>query len=209
MEEDLYSSAADGDAASLRRILGGNPDLNVNWVNDGEHGWTALHTASFNGHLAVVELLLSRPDIEVNQKSSGGHTAFLVACGKGQADCARLLLNDPRVLVNEADDDGCTPLSEAALCDHVEIIQWLIASGRDLDLVDTGDEETNAIEAARKQGKDEIVRLLERFRDDEVQTRGEVRVELGLAGTLQSLLMILWMSIPLLFLPCRGGGYHQ
>ena len=44
----------------------------------------------------------------------------------------RVLLKDPRVDVTLDDPKGCTPLWWAAWSGHREVIEYLIASGRDL-----------------------------------------------------------------------------
>jgi len=44
----------------------------------------------------------------------------------------RVLLKDPRVDVTLADDKGCTPLWWASYAGRHEVIELLIASGRDL-----------------------------------------------------------------------------
>ena len=74
-----------------------------------------------------------------------------------------------------------------------EMLQWLIASGRDLgdpDMKGTSifdGREYTALEMARllrKRERTAVVALLERFVDDPVKTRHEVRVKLGLLGEL-------------------------
>jgi len=56
---------------------------------------------------------------------------------------------------------------------------WWVASGRDFDLGRPGDvDKTDAIGAARKFNQLEMVPLLERFRENPVKTRHEVRLEL-------------------------------
>ena len=43
-----------------------------------------------------------------------------------------LLLKDPRVNVTLDDGHGHTPLWNASESGHLEVVEWLIASGRDL-----------------------------------------------------------------------------
>jgi len=50
-----------------------------------------------------------------------------------------------------------------------------------MDLGTPGDSFTDAIGAAKKKGKTEVVSLLERFKSDATKTRSEVRLELGIA----------------------------
>jgi len=89
------------------------------------------------------------------------------------------LLKDSRVKLNEPDMYGCSPLLRAAYYDHLDVIKWWIASGREMDLGKPGDVRTDAIGVAKKYGKTEVVTLLEKFKSDATKTRHATRVELG------------------------------
>ena len=90
------------------------------------------------------------------------------------------MLKDPRVKVNEPDDNGRTPLWWAAYDGHLEGIKWWVTSGREMDLGRPGDvSRTDAIGIAKRYAKTEVVDLLERFEENPVKTRHQVRVELG------------------------------
>jgi len=92
----------------------------------------------------------------------------------------RLLLKDSRVKVNEGNKYGETTLRYAAFRGHLDVIKWWIASGREMDLGQPGDVgKTDAIGITKKEGKTEVVTLLERFESDVVQTRHAMRLELG------------------------------
>jgi len=63
---------------------------------------------------------------------------------------------------------------------HHDVIKWWIASGREMNLGTPGFlSKTDAIGVAKKQGKTEVVSLLERFKSDAAKTRHAMRVELG------------------------------
>lgn len=66
-EFPLYSAASGGRYEETRRMLerGANPSMRT------RYGWTALHWAAANGHLNVVELLLSY-NADVNAVSDTG-----------------------------------------------------------------------------------------------------------------------------------------
>ena len=108
-------------------------------------------------------------------------TTFMIACWKGDT-CVRLLLRDLRVNVNTPRSDGWTPLRFVAFKGHLEFIRWWIASGREMDLGTPGEWETDAIGAAKRENRTEVVPLLERFKSDASKTRSEVRMELGITG---------------------------
>jgi len=91
------------------------------------------------------------------------------------------MLKDSRVKVNEPTNHGYTPLRQAAYYGHLDAIKWWIASGREIDFGKPGEiYATDAIGAAKKNGKKEVVSLLERFKSDAAKTRSEVRKELGI-----------------------------
>jgi len=69
--------------------------------------------------------------------------------------------------------------------DHLDVIKWCIASGREMHLGKPGDVgKSDAIGVAKKEGKTEVRALLESFKSDSAQTRYPMRVELGLLDEL-------------------------
>jgi len=188
--ERFYAACQTGDHAEVKRILRGHPDFDVNQAP--ESSWRPLQVACRNGHQAVVSLLLSQASIDVNQKTSTGMTSFHAACARGKTDCARLLLGDPRMeSVNEVDIFGFTPLCTASFKGHFELVRWMVASGRALDLGDPSNDRTDAVGAARLRKHGELVSLLERFKVDPVKTKQEVWLELGCHGELAAALFAL------------------
>jgi len=119
----------------------------------------------------------------------GLHSHF-TACAARRVSVVRVLLTDPRVDVALADNYGHTLLWFAFYFGHVEIIEWLIASDRELGDVENrkgkryGDLYSTALEIAIESKKTELVSLLERFLGNPVLTRHEVRVKLGVLDEL-------------------------
>jgi len=196
-EETLREAAEAGRVEGMKEILMSHSTVNVN--GKGEDGMTLLHLACENGHDAIVAILLAHPDIDVNQKDDTGMAAFVHTCSSRKTSCVRLLLKDSRVKLNEPMNEGQIPLWAAAFCGRLELIKWWIASGREMDLGEPGNEQTDAIGVAkrdqekidresdedfeeRKRQFPEIVTLLERFRGNPEQTRSEVRKGLGITG---------------------------
>jgi len=94
------------------------------------------------------------------------------------------LLKDPRVDVTLPDHRGCTPFWWASYEGHRRIIEWLIASGRELgDVANVkgkwNDQEYTALETARTRKRVNVVSVLEMFMANPTQTRHEVRVKFG------------------------------
>ena len=106
------------------RLLRDHPKIDVNWADHNQ--WTPLHVASF----LVAKLLLAHPDINVNLKNESGQTPFYLV-GNGHVSVVRVLLKDPRVDVT-LDNKGRTPLWWGSIYARYEVVEWFIASGRDL-----------------------------------------------------------------------------
>lgn len=179
MEENLWWAVHDKKEEEVRRILQENREVNVGWRNQSHFGCAALHIACRNNDARIAALLLAHPGIDVNQKKDGGDTPFLTACDYGGTACVRLLLRDPRVDPNQPEADGKTPLWCAAGTGHPAVIRWWIASGREMNLGEPGNPETDAIGKADRRGNADVVLLLRRFRDDPEGTRRQLRKVLG------------------------------
>jgi len=166
----MLAAVRKGDAKELAELMRQDPGFDVNMKLDGE-GWTLLHSACFDGERSVIPLLLAHPDIDVNVKNRRGFTPFFFACN-GHISCVREMLKDFRVKLNEPCKGGYTPLWRVARHGHLEVIKSWIASGREMDLGKPGDvHRTDAIGAAKKEGKTQVVTLLEIFKEKPVETR--------------------------------------
>ena len=188
----FYDAVRNGRVSEVSSLLSAHPGLDVNWVNTSDYHYTALHRAALNNHVEVVKLLLAHPDINVNVQSVYGYTPFSYSCGSANTILvAQVLLKDPRVDVTLDDNNGQTPLWFACRNGFREMVERLIASGRDLGDIknkkgknrEDGEGHT-VLEIARKKRRREIVKLLERFIANPAQTRHEVRVKLGVLDEL-------------------------
>jgi len=183
MEQAFRNAGIFGRADDVQALLRDHPDLNVNERD--EDDLSALHWASYYGHAGVVKLLLAHPAIDVNLQNRYGFTPFSLGCSEGQVSVVQLLLKDPRVDVTLAENDDRTPLWRATYFGHQEVVEWLIACGRDLgDLNKRGKwgylgENSSALEIAQLRNKTEVISLLRRFMANPAQTRLEVRLRLG------------------------------
>ena len=172
----LRAAASKGLPSSVLYYLKENPTIDVNQGDD--MNFTALCGACTAGHDRVVAILLAHPAIDVNTAKSGSFP-FLCAVASGRMACFRLLLKDSRVKVNEPFETGGTVLSCAASTGQLEIIKVWIASGREMDVGHPADPDSDAIAAARKEGKTEVATLLERFQENPEETRHWMRIETG------------------------------
>ena len=135
----MYDAAREGDIFQVKSLLLTHESLDVNWRNDA--GWSALHTASLNGHDSILQLLLAHPAIDVNVRDDDGDRPFLVAFFAGNLPCILVLLRDSRVDINSPNRFGRIPLHWAAANGYMELLRWMIASGKDLDLGAVGSRE--------------------------------------------------------------------
>ncbi|ERF69237.1 hypothetical protein EPUS_09501 [Endocarpon pusillum Z07020] len=116
-------------------------DINVNSL--GNYG-TPLSEAAFRGHVEVVVLLLTNPDVDVNIQNFQGHTALFRAI-RGEAimgnneDTVRLLLTRGDLDINLSDELGETPLI-LAMYHGLEDIVRLLLTRDDLDINFSGQE---------------------------------------------------------------------
>jgi len=184
VEQRLVNAACGGHPGDVQAILKDHPGVDVNWK---DQGWSALHWASRNGLTETVQVLLAHPAIKVNVLTIDKTTPFLLACANDKVEVVRLLLKDRRVDITLGDCNGCTALWWAAFFGRLGVIEWLMASGRDLGDLNKnikywGDDgkEYSAIDIASNMGKTEVASLLEKCIANPTQTRQEVRAKLGL-----------------------------
>jgi len=179
----MLAAVESGDAKKVAELMRQDPGFKVNMDQD-EHGRTLLHFACRDdSRSAVIPLLLAHPDIDVNTKDVDGRTPYFWACRS--TSCVREMLKDSRVKVNEPANIGTTPLWYAACCGHLDITKWWNASGREMDLGRRGDVyTTDAIGVAEEEGNTEVVALLERFKENPLETRHAMRLKLGLLDDL-------------------------
>ena len=91
---------------------------------------TALHSASYKGHLQVVRYLL-RHGVDVNLRDSGKDTPFLLASWKGHSDVAKCLL-EHGADVELRDQFQNTPLNLAAL-EGLDAVRFLLEHNADVN----------------------------------------------------------------------------
>jgi hypothetical protein len=180
METLLEITISSGTAEEVADILGNNPGLDINWRNG--LGWTPLHIAELNNRPEVVRMLLDHPGVDVNATTVEGRTVFMEACIDKHVEIAKMLIDDPRTDLNRADNAGRLPLVLAAWGSS-EVVLWWLASGRELNLGQEGNIDTDAILAARVSSAywhKETEVLLRLFRTRPEEARLEARWMLGL-----------------------------
>jgi hypothetical protein len=180
VEKQLYNAILHDRLEEAEALLRDNPDLNVNWEDD--DSWTALHRATRMNHAEIVKLLLVHPTIDVNIQIHTGLTPFSLGCLTDSVLVVKLLLNDPRVDISLTDNYGFTPLWYATCGEHLEVIELMIASGKDLG--DINPKRRSPMRNAIDRRNTEIVSLLRRFIANPTLTCHQVRVKLRLLDKL-------------------------
>lgn len=123
-----------------------------------EMGRTALYMAAGRGHVAFVDLLLSR-GANPALRRAGGRTPLGIAAYNGHTEVVRLLLRHPHADLDGRDDQGCTPLWQAARNGRTASLKLLLAAGADPSV--PGEQGWLAIDVAREKDRVECVALLE------------------------------------------------
>ena len=183
-EEQLYDACNwKSNYEKAKQIILANPNLDINFKL--YYNRTALHRACYHGHADIVELLLSHfPNIDLNIEDDYQQTPLLLACWKGHAKVVKILLDDHRgVDINKLDNGDQTPLWWVACYGYLECVELLLAHigiSQQLDInTKSHYPNTTAKETAQREGKTEIVALLEAFEANPINIRCNLRMKLG------------------------------
>ncbi|KAJ8933670.1 hypothetical protein NQ314_013882 [Rhamnusium bicolor] len=96
------------------------------------NGLNALHLASKDGHVEIVEELLKRGAV-VDAATKKGNTALHIASLAGQEEVVKLLVQHG-ASVNVQSQNGFTPLYMAAQENHDNVVKYLLANGANQSL---------------------------------------------------------------------------
>ena len=181
--QQLWWACFDGVVEQAKNILE-TYDLDVNKTNS--KGQTCLWIACFQGHMPVVEFLLSLTDVRPVTESlfklvSGvvlccnvdkpctelGKTPLYAACEMNRIDVVRYLLEETGASINMPTKFEESPLHIASFHGHDEIVQLLLASGAAINQCDT--KKRTALNIASYLGNMSVVKIL--LQHDGVNTR--------------------------------------
>lgn len=159
----LVQAAAAGDLQALQRLRGEHNDLDLDATDDWgrtalsaaiSHGHSgmverlvqsgaridllveglgALHRATVNGHLAMVQTLLAY-SADINQGSESRETPLMLAIQTGNLGIARFLLQQDGIQVNASSHIGETALLKAVSAGSTELARELVNAGAQVDL---------------------------------------------------------------------------
>uniref|UniRef100_A0A7R9UAV8 RING-type domain-containing protein n=1 Tax=Pinguiococcus pyrenoidosus TaxID=172671 RepID=A0A7R9UAV8_9STRA len=123
----LWAAARTGDAGEAERAI--NDGALVDSRNP--YGWTALLTAAYNGHVAVLRTLL-RLGADASAKDTEGWTALMYAAQKCHQEAVETLIQHSIGGIDERNDDGWTPLMLAAGFGDRTTVECLLDYGASL-----------------------------------------------------------------------------
>ena len=148
-EKEFYNACEKNKLEKVKELS--NQIDDINWGNGNEFEYTGLHTSCSWGKKEIVEYLISLPKINVNKENKDGKTPLWMACREG----------------NE------------------EIVKILFASGREIDTTKKtilGNDYWNnktAAEIARRQGKEQIAKLVDEYAKNPMEIILRLRKEMS------------------------------
>ncbi len=149
--------------AAIQIIFGKRPNLGK--------GETLIDWAASNGHEAVINLLLSHKNTDLNSKHNKPGPLSLAAA-EGHAGVVRLLLARDDIHLNVTDNSNRTPLTLAAEHGHEAVVKLLLARN-DIDPNSTTYIGRTSLSLAAVGGHAAVVKLLLAGDDIDVDHKGK------------------------------------
>lgn len=118
--ESILEAVKTGDTARVKELLDHDPRL-ANARN--ERGDSPVLLAAYYGRKELLKLLLS----------SGAELNLYEAATVGALDRVRALVAKDSAIVNSYSGDGFPPLSLAAFFGHIEVVEFLLARGAEIN----------------------------------------------------------------------------
>jgi len=113
----------------------------------------------------ISELLQS--NIDVNLIDDQGRTAFFCACERGNTAAIKALYGDYRVHINIRNMHSVTPLAMLCQKKNQEMIFFLLANGREIDVKAKNDDDETAISIATNNQLPTVVTWLSYYLENE------------------------------------------
>jgi ankyrin repeat protein len=154
----IHEAAAMGVLPRLETLLTEDPAAVNTWAGD---GFQPLGLACFFGRPDAAALLLARGgEVNIPSRNAFGVTALHAALAGASPDIAKSLIA-AGADVNAVQQDGVTPIHEAAAIGNVELVQLLLDHGA--DPLTRDDKQRAAVDFAREGGHTAVVELLHKI----------------------------------------------
>jgi len=105
------------------------------WCGCTQSGWSALHTAAWNGYTELCSVLLNA-DADPDMHGPSQVTPLCLASQRGHSDVVRALI-DAKCEVNCSADiehsQSVTPLHLAVRNGHTDVVRLLVSAGADVE----------------------------------------------------------------------------
>ena len=90
------------------------------------HGWTPLHSASYGGHLEILQLLIHQYGIDPNESDHNSVSILHMASYKGHISIVQYLIDTCHVPPDEPDESNITALLYAAIGGHSDLVEFFV-----------------------------------------------------------------------------------
>jgi ankyrin repeat protein len=128
-EKTILKASEKRDLATVHSLINSNADLDIVNTTISFFGLSPLHLAAENGHLQVVDLLISK-NANVNEKEKEtGFTPLHLAAKEGHLKIAEVLIAKGAEVIAKSNDDK-TPLDLANQNNHEDMIKLLQRQNR-------------------------------------------------------------------------------
>ncbi|XP_071078674.1 multiple epidermal growth factor-like domains protein 6 [Haliotis cracherodii] len=131
-DRDLFYASGAGDLEEVKRLLT-TPGVDINSRGDGSR--TPVMEAAYRGHRDVVEILVSE-GADVSLVDKHGNNILHLACTGGDVETVKYVLSLHVVDINSRGWGSWTPVMEAAVGGHRDVVELLVSEGADVSLVD-------------------------------------------------------------------------
>lgn len=150
---DILGAAERGELDSVRALLESDPQL-LNVIDQG--GYTPLHKAAYNGHVEIVEYLISK-GADLNARSNSGSTPLHGAAFHGHPEAVRTLI-EKGAEIDIKNNGGYTPFLGACAGGRFDAASLLIEHGADINAL-TADS-NSALQNALWNNNQDLVKIL-------------------------------------------------
>ncbi|VUC32372.1 unnamed protein product [Clonostachys rosea] len=123
-----------------------------------DRGRTALSLAAERGHRRIVQILLLRPDVDVNATDKEGRTPLSWVAGAGHEEVMEMLLAHSGIDINLSDNSQRTPLMWATAKSNISVVLRLIQETADVTSSDH--DGTTALHLAIEGGNERLAKIL-------------------------------------------------